>query len=423
MGGKLRPRLPDGATCERCARCLSVCPSYLGALQETMSPRGRWELVRAMAAGELLPGSRGREAFSRCLQCRACVEACPKGVDVPAAVLVARQALAGGRGLKSRLERRLLALGLRHRRQVARLARLLTPLRVFLPRRPQGGRHLPLFLPEILAGRRVPPIAAAGVAELLPETVAPESGAMRGEVLLFTGCYFGLLDPAPVQAAVRVLTAAGFTVHLPKGQGCCGAPAWYAGHADLAREAFWRTMQSLVERPELPILTLCATCGSTLRNLGQCYFAGRPLEAQAAQLGARVRDCCDFLAQQEESALPLSAVQPAQRVTVHDPCHLQRGLQVRDALRTLLARVPGLELVEADARNSCCGGGGLSGFKHPLQASQVGQLRVRALQDTGAGTVVSPCPGCLLQLRDQLERGNSPMRALHPLELLAACLD
>lgn len=415
------PSLPSGPECERCGRCLSVCPSYRGYLQETMSPRGRWELVHAAAKGELTLGKRGAQSFSRCLQCMACKEACPKGVDVPAAVMSGRGAMSVTPTLRNTVERKALEFCIPHRQGMADLLRMATPLRRLLPRKLSGSRHLPLFLPDILAGRRVPRMAKESIFGLAPSAYAAAATPFRGEVVLFTGCFFGLVDPAPAQAAIHALTANGFAVRIPHTQGCCGAPAYYGGHLDLAIKAFERNLDALLIEPGLPVLTLCATCGNVLQNVGHKLIekAGAKaadLTERIMRLGERVQDCCDFLAQQPTLK---EGRKRTTRVTVHDPCHLIRGMHVSDSVRTMLSAVPGLDIVEADSSVVCCGGGGLSGFKHPEQADRIGAARVQALVATRAQAVVAPCPGCLLQLRDQLSRKEERMRALHPIELLA----
>ena len=70
-----------GPSCEYCGRCLSVCPSYKHSLVETMSPRARIDLARAVESGELVPGPRYHESIKSCMQCLACTEICGKGVD------------------------------------------------------------------------------------------------------------------------------------------------------------------------------------------------------------------------------------------------------------------------------------------------------------------------------------------------------
>ena len=87
----------SGPSCEYCGRCLSVCPSYKHSLVETMSPRARIDLARAVESGELQPGERYHASIKACMQCLACTEICGKGVDGAQIILDARLAEGDGK--------------------------------------------------------------------------------------------------------------------------------------------------------------------------------------------------------------------------------------------------------------------------------------------------------------------------------------
>ena len=108
-----------GPSCEYCGRCLSVCPSYKNSLVETMGPRARIDLARAVESGELVPGPRYHASIKSCLQCLACTEICGKGVDGAQIILDARLAegdgeLTFGRRVERFVTTRLLQIGRAH---------------------------------------------------------------------------------------------------------------------------------------------------------------------------------------------------------------------------------------------------------------------------------------------------------------------
>ncbi len=133
-----------------------------------------------------------------------------------------------------------LNLALGHRPFLSRTARILN---IFLsgsnPLSEDDGpgpaiRHLPLFLPQALAGRPMPELYLRQRADEWPEVIDPPAHrSVQGEVFLFTGCFFGFLDTRPLVAAIRVLGENGIRVLLPRSQACCGAPASLSGHAGL----------------------------------------------------------------------------------------------------------------------------------------------------------------------------------------------
>lgn len=438
--------------CERCGRCLSECPVYRAEPVETLSPRGRLDLIDGVAEGTLFPGPRYRESLAACFQCLACHMACPKGVDAARKILEARTAskkLTVGR----LLERALHGTVLHHRPLLAGAARIAAKLQRLLPARPDGqSRHLPRFLPEMLAGRRIPAIDAKNIFDLLPEQVPPDPGAgYRGRVTLFTGCFFGYVEIAPALAAVRVLAANGFAVQIPRNQSCCGLPASMGGDNDIARKTALKNIRALARSGR--VLTICATCGSTLRREYPALMEGRGVDArQARHLASRTMDIFEFLdgiGNLKSGNLPAESdiprrgkrslgfdglgrdtispevcssgakeVPPACRVTVHDPCHLIRGQGVQRQVRNVLSAFPSVNLVEMADPGACCGGGGLTGLKNPSLSGAIGDRKIRAIEKTAAHAVTAACPGCLTQIRDRLARRGSRVRALHPLEVM-----
>jgi len=407
-------------TCERCGRCLSVCPVYGVERIETLSPRGRIDLISGMQAGEFTPGPRYAEALFSCLQCLACVEACPKGVDAAGRILQGRMRSTSAVPKEGGLERLLMAAVLDHRPLVAALARLASGMQRFFPKKDSPcSRHLPMFLPDILAGRRIPEFGGIRLYQGLPEVIrADQDTAFRGKVTFFTGCYFGLVETGPLLAAIRVLGFNGWEVHIPAGQSCCGAVALMAGHADIAHRMAERNLAVLAG--DDPVVTACATCGRTLKREypERFRFEGTAAQRQEAMaLAERTWDIHEWL----DRNGPLRQGRPIRqrRVTIHDPCHLARGQGIREAVRRLLDAVSGVERVEMADADACCGGGGLSGMKHPALSLAVGANKIAAIEATGADTVVAGCPGCLMQIRDLLSRRKSRIQALHPMELLA----
>ena len=106
------------------------------------------------------------------------------------------------------------------------------------------------------------------------------------------------------------------------------------------------------------------------------------------------------------------------RVAYHDACHLAHAQAVRSQPRDLLRGIPGLELVEPDGWEICCGSAGIWNLLNPEPAAELGQRKARNLLDTGADVVAAGNPGCALQIAAHAERLGRPIRVLHPVELL-----
>jgi glycolate oxidase iron-sulfur subunit len=416
--------------CERCGRCLSVCPVYKELRVETVSPRGRLDLIRAVKNQEFPPGQRYRSSIHSCLQCLGCTDACPKGVDAAGSIRAEKTRMAAQSkeaGLK--LETWGLNLALGHRTFLSRAARILGR---FLPSSRSVSeddgpgpaiRHLPLFLPQALAGRPLPELCLRQRADQWPETIEPPaSRTVQGEVFLFTGCFFGFLDTRPLAAAIKVLGENGIRIRMPRSQACCGAPASLSGHEGLLEKSARRNLAAL--DGEIPVLTLCATCGNTLKNEYPARFAHDPLHRRLSdRLSQRVCDITEYMAGREH--LVLGPVPLNRRAAVHLPCHLNRGMHAGPWLAVFLNRLPGLDILPLDGADECCGGGGLCALKNPELSANLGRKKARAILESRPDLVAAPCPGCLVQIRAHLGMSGSRkgpgnrVRAVHPLELAA----
>ena len=416
----MQPERDPDVQCERCGRCLSVCPVYKAERIETFSPRGRLELIQAVARGGLAPGTRYERSIHSCLQCLACADACPKGVN-GAGIIRAEKSVMNSRsaGLSCHLERLGLKMVLNHRLLLSRIAG--AAVRSGLAGEHSKGapplppRHLPLVfsLMRTRAGRTLPSLYPLRRLPEWPEVIDPPPGRpVKDEVILFTGCFFGFLDTRPLTAAVRVLGENGIRIRLPRAQTCCGAPALLGGHPGIAEENCRKNLLAL--DGGLPVLVLCATCGNALKNEYPERFADDPeLSEKAEQLSPRVREICEFLAGDfRPGPVPLDV-----RAAVHTPCHLAHGMKANTGVPELLARIPGLDTQLLE--ETCCGGGGLCALKNPALSMNLAEEKAAAVKEGGASMVTAPCPGCLIQIRNGLAASGMVAGTVHPVELAA----
>ncbi|WP_077072893.1 (Fe-S)-binding protein [Mailhella massiliensis] len=420
-----------GPTCEYCGRCLSVCPSYKHHLVETFGPRARIDLARAVAAGDLKPGERYHDSIKSCLQCLACTEICGKGVDGAQIILDARLAEGDGKLTLSRRLEKLVTCTLLPRRELMRnMIRIASFFQHVFPRDTRGSiRHLPDALCGAAGKRSLPDLAKKSLFDILPERVMPPDNVTQvGEVALFTGCFGGLVNVNAALALVNALSLRGYTVFIPRAQSCCGAPAQLSGFGEAFEKAQQHNAEAFAACPDMPVLTLCATCHRTL---------SREYGAAGRELSGRITDAAVFLQKHDErsgftapmpehlpaAALlrlrerPVSAADPL-IVAVHDPCHFRLDPHVGRAVRRQLAAKPWIKLMELQDPGACCGGGGVSSLKNPDIADELGEARARTVIQSGADIVTAQCPGCVLQLNNHLKRLKADARACHTLELL-----
>jgi glycolate oxidase iron-sulfur subunit len=395
-------------TCVHCGICLPQCPTYRVLGEEMDSPRGRLYLMRAVAEGRLGVTETFTRHLDLCLGCRACETACPAGVPFGALLETARAEIGAG---PRPLGRRLLAAGLlalfpRPERMGVALALARVYRRRGLQRLVRATRLLEAW----------PRLAALdALLDDVPEREArtPEflaaRGRSRGRVGLLTGCVQRHLYPGVNRDTMALLSLAGWDVVAPRRQGCCGALELHAGRL----EAFRARARALARAfgDELDwIVTNAAGCGAAMREAG--HRVGEAPEV--VRLAERTRDVSELLV---DADLPLGPVE--RTVTYHDPCHLTHGQRVRAEPRRLLARVPGLRVVELADADLCCGSAGVYNILEPEMAERLLTLKVERIRATGADAVVTGNPGCLLQIVRGCRARGLAVEVLHPVTLLA----
>lgn len=400
--------------CIRCGLCLAVCPTYREYLTETASPRGRVVLIRKALEGELALSSNLFEQMYSCFACLACNEICPVG-NCPADL--AMQMRYVQEQLRPATWKRLLFRGLIPYPTRMELATL--PLRLYQTlglRRLVYALGLRRLMPSHLRDMEamLPHLPQRPLRRVLPE-ITPAGSEERYRVGFFLGCAQSLMFAAESAATVRVLARNHCTVITPKEVKCCGMPALGYGYRrtgqDLARHNIALFEQTGVD----VIVTDCATCGSTLKEYGKLLADDPDWAGRAETFSRKVRDVSEFLM---EIPLEKPRGQLEIRATYHDPCHLRRAQGVWEQPRALLQMIEGLEFIELEEANWCCGSAGTQLITHPATSLKVLARKMNHVEATGAQFVASGCPGCQMQLNVGVRRQGLAMEVVHPVLLL-----
>jgi glycolate oxidase iron-sulfur subunit len=378
--------------------------------------------MRGLRDGALPLSPAVAQHFDRCLGCMACVTACPSGVRYDLLIERTRVTREAGlaRPLAERLHRALLFALLPYPRRLRALLVLLwayarTGLQA-LVRRSGLLRRLPARLAALDA--LSPEVRAWRPARALPARV-PAVGDARARVGLVAGCVQRVFFANVNQATVRVLAAEGCEVHVPPGQGCCGALSLHAGREREAK-AFARALVARFERaPVDTIVVNAAGCGSALKGYGE-LLADDPAWAERARaFAAKVRDVTELLA----ALPPVAPRHPlAARAAYHDACHLAHAQGVRTQPRAVLAGIPGLQVVEIPDGDQCCGSAGTYNLFEPEAADAIGARKAENVLAAHPDVLVTANPGCALQIAKTLRARGSRLPALHPVELLDASI-
>jgi L-lactate dehydrogenase complex protein LldE len=235
-------------------------------------------------------------------------------------------------------------------------------------------------------------------------------------VTLFIPCFIDSLYPHVGAAIVEVLERLGHTIDYPEAQTCCGQPPFNSGYWDEAREVARRQMR--VFRDAEVVVSASGSCGAMFKKFYPELFEHRPEETEARALGAKTWEFSEFLV--TKLGVRDVGARFENKVTFHDGCHGLRELGTREAPRTLLRAVRGLELVEASEGESCCGFGGTFAVKYPQISTAMAEVKCNAILDTGVEYVVSNDSSCLMQIQGWLDRNSRRVvKSLHLAEVLA----
>ena len=219
---------------------------------------------------------------------------------------------------------------------------------------------------------------------------------------------------------MATLRRLGVKVSFNPAQTCCGQPAFNTGYRPEARAMAQHFIEVFENETADFIVAPSGSCSAMVRNFYGELFHG-PKDAvwreRFAKVQPRLREFSEFIVRE----LGVSDVEtrfPA-RVTYHDACHLLRELHIRDEPRQLIRAVDGIEYVEMEAPDTCCGFGGTFSVKYAEISNAILEEKLARIAASGVKFVIANDSSCLMQIAGGLSRVNSPVKTMHLAELLA----
>lgn len=389
--------------CVHCGFCLQACPTFLATGDESDSPRGRIELMRALERGDLTDtDSALAYHLDRCLGCRGCEPVCPSGVHYGQGLEAARARITAARGVPRLARLALWALTTPGVSGVVYwFARL---LRSVLPRRVAGWGRIRFALGMLVATR---PMRNAKFGMRNEKGSVNSAFHIPHSALLFRGCVQQGLFSHVHDATVRTLSVNGYAVREVSGQVCCGALHAHAGLRDDAR-ALARTNVAAFGDGDEPIVVNSAGCGALMKEYA--HLLG---DERSERFAARVRDVTELLMPSPVPGAPLDL-----HVAYDPPCHLLHAQGVAVPPLKLFAAIPLLELVQVPGAAECCGSAGLFTLLEPEMSRAVLTTKLERLREAAPQVVATGNPGCLMQLGAGLAAAGVSAHVRHPVELL-----
>ena len=237
------------------------------------------------------------------------------------------------------------------------------------------------------------------------------------KISLFIPCYIDQLYPDTAFNTVKILEKAGCKVDYNPDQTCCGQPAYNSGYWDETRDLARKFLGDFDKG--LPIVSPSGSCTGFIKNHYPKLFKDE-ISTSVAVKSLKVFELSDFLVNTLK-VTKLGAKFP-HKVTFHDSCHALREYGLTDEARTLLNNVEGLELIEMEDSETCCGFGGTFSAKYSEVSAAMADQKVEQALATGVEYMITTEASCLMNINGYAAKNNKPIKCIHLADVLASGL-
>jgi L-lactate dehydrogenase complex protein LldE len=232
---------------------------------------------------------------------------------------------------------------------------------------------------------------------------------------IFIPCFIDQFFPETGFNMIRILEKLGHKVHYNPGQTCCGQIAFNTGYWEEAKAVGAKFIRDFPN--SRPVVSPTASCTAYVKNYFHELFHNTSLHNEYKQLQKNIFEFTDFVVNRL-GVTDLGAHFP-HRVTYHDSCAALREYGLGNEPRLLLAAVKGLELVEMEENDFCCGFGGTFSVKNEAISTAMADRKIENALKTGAEFIVSTDASCLMHLQGYISKNNIPLKTIHIVDVLA----
>lgn len=401
--------------CIRCGACLDVCPAFAMVGGHVYGSKVYTGGIGTMLTHFLVSEERASQIQSICLQCGRCKEVCGGGLKITDMIMKLRE-----KNTKEHPNavKKFALEAVNDRKLFHSMLRIASVAQAPFTKGQPMIRHLPLFLSGVTEGRSFPAIAQVPFRDIFP-TIEQKVENPKGTIALFAGCLLDFVNVDLARDVIADLNSIGYLVDMPMGQGCCGCPASSLGDVENAAKAAAMNIEGMEAEKYDYIVSACPSCTHQLRKYPEYFEEGTEMHKRAVELAEKSFDFCKLF--HDLGGVADEGDGKATKVTYHDSCHLCRSMRVTQEQRELLTHTKGVELVEMEDHDNCCGFSGAYGMLlYPEISAPILEKKINNILATGADTVAMDCPGCMMQIKGGLDaRGIDNIKVKHTAEILA----
>lgn len=236
------------------------------------------------------------------------------------------------------------------------------------------------------------------------------------EVDIFIPCFIDQVYPETGFNMVKVLEKAGVKVHYNQNQTCCGQMAFNSGFWEEAKKLGEKFIQDFSRNR--PVVGPSASCIGYVKNYYDELFYNSAVHNECKYLQRNIFEITDFLVNVMQIKDLGSVFE--HKVTYHDSCAALREYGLKNEPRELLKQVKGLELIEMEESDTCCGFGGTFSVKFEAISTAMAEQKVHHALDTGAEYIVSTDSSCLMHQAGYISKHKLPLKVAHIVDVLAS---
>jgi glycolate oxidase iron-sulfur subunit len=379
--------------CVRCGACKTLCPTYLTTLNEAMGARGRVAILGELSEERLTPTRKLAEKIYSCMLCGACKGICPTGINIPEMIYEGRSILKNSFN-KGRILRKVLRSCMSKPDMAFSVLRIMQKL-FYQPVQKVGGFR---YIPDITS-------------KPFKNSVQVYKNIKKiGRVAIFAGCNVNYFYPSLGDTLSNILLSKGYEIVVFKGELCCGTPLRSVG---LEKESVILAEKNIEHFSKVraeAVISMCPTCTMVIKEQYPVLTGSTILN---------IIDINEFILKND--IFGDLEIEP-RVMTYHDPCHLSHGLGIRNEPRQILRGINGIDLVEMQHADECCGFAGLFSLHFKKISKEISHRKFENIRDTSADTVVTSCPGCIMQIEATRREYNSKVKVMHVVEVIAEAM-
>ena len=412
------------AQCNRCGYCETSCPTYMMTGRESISARGRNQIIKAIMEGKIKNAEQAEESLFTCLLCGACQSACYGKVQTPEHVLEAR------RSIKNYSDNWAVNLGLKIQAEKPALFALWLKLGFLLKRlgfaRLAGalGIYNLLGMPamnDINSLIDKPPLKF--LTAYLKKDPDLKTGASCDSPESLKWAYFATCGSNYIHPNVGLSTVNILKRFLGKGiffdNFCCGLTAYnYGKLADakkLARKNILLFEKHKNKFGSFIIVGDCSSCVAFMKTYEQLFTDDKEWRERAKDFSQKVRDILEIIPEEKIEKASNTRLEDLnlRRVTYHDSCRACHGQNIRREPRQILKKIIGGKFRELNESDWCCGGAGAFSFTQKKLSEKILLRKIKNIAFTQSDTVIAGATSCLMQIKKGLKQHYPTAKVEH----------